>query len=47
MINSGSINLFNVVALTVDLSQDDLWRSQVGTVAVLEGDLLELQSFRY
>ena len=38
MINSGSINLLDVVALTVDLSQDNLWRGQVGTVVEILAD---------
>ena len=34
MINmlTSSVNLLDVVALTVDLPQDNLWRGQVGTV---------------
>ncbi|MEE6159837.1 DUF1156 domain-containing protein [Cylindrospermopsis raciborskii DSH] len=32
MLNSSSINLLDVVVLTVDLPADNLWRGQVGTV---------------
>jgi hypothetical protein len=32
MINNRSINLLDVVALVVDLPQENLWRGQVGTV---------------
>ena len=38
MINNGSINLLDVVALTVDLSADNLWRGQVGTVVEILAD---------
>ena len=45
MINSGSINLLDVVALTVDLLQDNLWRGQVGTVVevLAEGAAFEVE----
>jgi hypothetical protein len=29
---TSSVNLLDVVALTVDLPQDNLWRGQVGTI---------------
>ncbi len=29
---TSSVNLLDVVALTVDLPQDSLWRGQVGTI---------------
>jgi Domain of unknown function (DUF4926) len=37
MANSVSINLLDVVALTVDLPECDLWRGQVGTVVEILG----------
>jgi Domain of unknown function (DUF4926) len=37
MLNSHSINLLDVVALTVDLPQANLWRGQVGTVVEMLG----------
>ena len=38
MINDGSINLLDVVALSVDLSQENLKRGQVGTVVEILAD---------
>ncbi len=38
MSNSVVINLLDVVALTVDLPQYDLWRGQVGTVVEVLGE---------
>jgi Domain of unknown function (DUF4926) len=38
MINTDSINLLDVVALTADLPQDNLWRGQVGTVVEILAD---------
>lgn len=38
MMKSGSINLLDVVALTADLPQDNLWRGQVGTVVEILAD---------
>jgi Domain of unknown function (DUF4926) len=35
---SHSINLFDVVALTADLPQENLWRGQVGTVVEILGE---------
>jgi hypothetical protein len=37
MVNNRSINLLDVVALTVDLPQANLWRGQVGTVVEMLG----------
>ena len=38
MVNNGSINLLDVVALTVDRLWDNLWRGQVGTVVEILAD---------
>ncbi len=38
MPNGVVINLLDVVALTVDLRQYDLWRGQVGTVVEVLGE---------
>jgi Domain of unknown function (DUF4926) len=38
MINNHSINLLDVVALTADLPQENLWRGQVGTVVEILGE---------
>ncbi len=38
MVNSHSINLLDVVALTADLPQENLWRGQVGTVVEILGE---------
>ena len=38
MIKNGSINLLDVVALTLDLPQCNLWRGQVGTVVEILAD---------
>jgi hypothetical protein len=38
MLNSPSINLLDVVALTADLPQENLWRGQVGTVVEILGE---------
>jgi Domain of unknown function (DUF4926) len=38
MINTDSINLLDIVALTADLPQDNLWRGQVGTVVEILAD---------
>jgi hypothetical protein len=38
MVISHSINLLDVVALTADLPQENLWRGQVGTVVEILGE---------
>jgi hypothetical protein len=38
MVNNRSINLLDVVALTTDLPQENLWRGQVGTVVEILGE---------
>jgi Domain of unknown function (DUF4926) len=38
MLISHSINLLDVVALTADLPQENLWRGQVGTVVEILGE---------
>lgn len=38
MLISHSINLLDVVALTGDLPQENLWRGQVGTVVEILGE---------
>jgi Domain of unknown function (DUF4926) len=38
MINTDSINLLDIVALTADLPQDNLWCGQVGTVVEILAD---------
>jgi hypothetical protein len=42
---SDSIQLFDVVALTVDLPEHNLWRGQVGTVVerLTQGKLFEVE----
>jgi Domain of unknown function (DUF4926) len=45
MPNPAAIKLLDVIALTVDLPQDDLWRGQVGTVVEIlsEGTAFEVE----
>jgi Domain of unknown function (DUF4926) len=45
MTNSNSIKLLDVIALTVDLPQDNLWWGEVGTVVevLAEGQAFEVE----